>query len=366
MREYWQRRPLLLRKVFPDFLPPVNETRLLELAARDDVESRLVLRSGQRWVVRPGPLRRRDRLSLSRRRWTLLVHGLDLIDPGAHGLMSRFRFLPDARLDDLMVSFATDGGGVGPHVDNYDVFLLQARGRRRWRISRQRDLRLKPGLPLRILADFRPTHSWVVETGDLLYLPPGVAHDGVALGESLTYSIGFRAPAFEELHDPWLMHFAQHTTLRGRYGDPGLRATRHPGTLPAVMVRRIHRVLSARRPSLQDTERFLLEYLSEPKAQVVFTPRPEPLSPAAFRRLARRHGLVLDMRSRMLTGETTVAVNGETFVVPSGAWPALQALADRRVLTPGELSRPATSLWPLLRDWLHAGWLHFGQKPPTP
>jgi 50S ribosomal protein L16 3-hydroxylase len=131
-----------------------------------------------------GPFKRLP--SLQRPRWTVLVQGVDLIDDAAHGLLQRFRFVPDARLDDLMVSFATDGGGVGPHVDSYDVFLLQAAGRRRWRISRQRE-KLRAGAPLKLLANFRATREWVLEPGDMLYLPPGIAHEGVAIGESLTY-----------------------------------------------------------------------------------------------------------------------------------------------------------------------------------
>ena len=141
------------------------------------------------------------------------MQGVDLLDEGAHALLGRFRFVPDARLDDLMVSYATDGGGVGPHVDSYDVFLLQAWGRRRWRISRQRDLALVPDAPLKLLADFRAEEEWILEAGDMLYLPPGVAHDGTAVGECLTYSIGFRAPTYQELLEPWLTDFADHAAV---------------------------------------------------------------------------------------------------------------------------------------------------------
>ncbi|MFN3566120.1 MAG: cupin domain-containing protein, partial [Burkholderiaceae bacterium] len=223
MRRYWQKRPLLVRQAIPALRSPVARERLFELAARDDVESRLVTAFGGRWRLKHGPFAAHSLPSPRRRAWTLLVHGVNVHDEAADALLARFRFLPDARLDDLMASYATDGGGVGPHVDSYDVFLVQAHGRRRWRIGRQRDLRLVPGLPLKILADFRPTHEWVLEPGDLLYLPPGVAHEGVALGESVTCSIGFRAPAWQELVEPWFAALAERARVDGRYRDPDQR-----------------------------------------------------------------------------------------------------------------------------------------------
>jgi 50S ribosomal protein L16 3-hydroxylase len=363
MRRYWQRRPLLVRGAFPDFQPPVGRRQLLALAARDEVESRLVIRRGSRWTLRHGPLSARQLPPARQPGWTLLVQGLDLVDAGAHDLMARFRFLPDARLDDLMASYATDGGGVGPHRDNYDVFLLQAEGRRRWRISRQRDLRLKPDQPLKLLADFRSEREWVLEPGDLLYLPPGVAHDGIAEGSCITYSIGFRSPTYAELHDPWLASFAERTALPGRYADPGLRPTAHPGTLPRGMVSRVHSVLAQARPTLADTERFLLEYLSEPKAQVVFRPTGPAMTRAAFCRAARRRGLALDQRSRLLTGRAGVGCNGEYFAAERGWMPLLRRLADERELAPAVLSSAAAGLVGILHEWQRAAWIGFGQAP---
>ena len=184
---YWQQRPLLVRGAWPGLRDPVSVSDLFRLAARDDCESRLVLRSGRRWELEHGPFRRARLRGLPARRWTLLVQGLNHLVPAAERLLHAFRFLPYTRLDDVMASYAADGGGVGPHFDSYDVFLLQGRGRRRWRVSRQRDLELDPRAPLRILCDFRAEHEWMLEPGDILYLPPGVAHEGTALGPSLTY-----------------------------------------------------------------------------------------------------------------------------------------------------------------------------------
>jgi 50S ribosomal protein L16 3-hydroxylase len=362
MREYWQRRPLLIRTAFPGFQPPVGRAALFELAARDDVESRLVVRSGRRWSLRRGPIPRRSLPPLARRQWTLLVQGLDLVDDGAHELLARFRFVPDARLDDLMASFATDGGGIPAHVDNYDVFLLQAAGRRRWRISRQRDQRLDPGQPMKVLADFRPAREWLLGPGDMLYLPPGVAHEGVAEGECVTYSIGFRAPAWQELLDPWLAGFAERTRLAGRYADPGQHPVNSPARLPAAMVRQAHAALARARPERADTERFLLEYLSEPKLDVVFRRPARAPALAAFTRTVRRRGVALDRRSRMLWGRPGVAVNGELFAVDRALRPALRRLADRRSLDGASIASAPPSLARLLHDWLLAGWLHFGEE----
>jgi 50S ribosomal protein L16 3-hydroxylase len=365
LRRYWQREPLLVRGAFPDFRAPVGRDRLCALAGREEVESRLVTRTGRHWSLRQGPFARHALPPAARPGWTLLVQGLDLIDAGAHELLSRFRFLPDARLDDLMGSFASDRGGVGPHVDNYDVFLLQAQGRRRWRISRQRNLALRPGQPLKLLARFRPSWEQVLEPGDLLYLPPGIAHDGVAEGPCLTYSIGFRAPTYDELLDPWLADFARHSSLTGRYADPGQRATAHPGELPRGMVRRVHAALVRVRPTRADTERFLLEHLTEPKMQVVFRAARPALTLAAFRRAARRRGVALDRRSRMLIGRNGVGLNGELFAIPASLRTHLRRLADERALPAAALAAAPASLMALLHDWQRAAWLRLGPEPAS-
>ena len=185
MRRHWQKKPLLVRQAWPGVEPPLVRQALFELAGSDDVESRLVEQRDDGWKVRHGPLPRRALPPASRPGWTLLVQGLDLHVPAAHEMLSRFAFVPQARLDDLMLSWASDGGGVGPHLDSYDVFLIQVQGRRRWRVGPCLDpasAAWQPGLPLKILRDFQPLHDWVLEPGDMLYVPPGWGHDGVAVG----------------------------------------------------------------------------------------------------------------------------------------------------------------------------------------
>jgi len=356
MRSYWQKRPVLLRQALPQLLPSLSRDSLLALAARNDVESRLVTAFNGRWRLRQGPFRPDDLPALSRKHWTLLVQGVDQHDPAAHALLSRFRFVSDARLDDLMVSYATDGGGVGPHIDSYDVFLIQAQGRRRWRISRQCDRALVTGLPVKILADFVPTHEWVLEPGDVLYLPPGVAHEGVALDECITCSVGFRAPRWQELVAPWHAWLEESTRIPGAYRDPGLQPTRTPARLPMTMVDASFRILVQRTPKRSDAEAMLLSLLSEPKPSVVFTPPARRLPPREFALSARQHGIALDLRTRLLYSRRRGAVNGELLPVPITA--ELRRLADHRMIMGRDAIRLVESQGNLLYEWYVCGWLH--------
>jgi 50S ribosomal protein L16 3-hydroxylase len=195
LRRHWQKQPLLVRHAIPGFHGLIDLDGMIELAGRDDGESRLVMRHGGRWRVEHGPFERRRFSRLPRRNWTLLVQGPDQALPAARHLLSHFDFLPYSRLDDLMISFAPAGGGVGAHFDSYDVFLLQGPGQRRWQVGHQHDLTLVEDAPLKILKRFAPDGQCLLSAGDLLYLPPEFAHDGVAVDACYTYSIGFRAPS---------------------------------------------------------------------------------------------------------------------------------------------------------------------------
>ena len=354
MRQYWQRKPLLIRSALQNFAPPIDRKRLFELARDPHAESRLITLSRGRRSLQHGPFRRLP--SVQRARWTLLVQGVDLLDEPARDLLSRFRFIPDARLDDLMVSFATDGGGVGPHVDSYDVFLLQAFGRRHWRVSRQRALRAAAS-PISNVEGFNASSEWVLEAGDMLYLPPGVPHEGVALGSGITYSIGFRAPAFMQLIEPWFADYAERVDLRGRYSDPGALATAHPAALPQSMTTQVHAELARHQPSPVDTERFLLRHLSEPKATTVFEVPVKPLSTAQFRRRVVTHGLQLDRKTRMLYANGAIGINGDLVIPSRDAIGALRTLADQRRLSAQQTQRTAASVWALLHAWHGAGWI---------
>ena len=271
MRRHWQKKPLLVRQAIPGFVPPVQRAELFGLAEQDGVESRLVQQLRGAWKLRQGPFTRRALPSLKQPDWTLLVQGVDLHDQGVHALMQQFRFVPEARLDDLMISYASDGGGVGPHFDSYDVFLLQAHGRRRWRIGRQKDLTLKEGIPLKVLAQFEPEEEFVLEPGDMLYLPPRYAHDGIAEGECMTYSIGFRAPARAELANELLVRLteeAEEGDARVLYRDPRQEAVEQPAAIPASLQDFAREALARALAEPLALERALGEYLTEPKPNV--------------------------------------------------------------------------------------------------
>lgn len=360
LRRCWQKRPLLVRGAVPGCAGLVRRGTLFELAAHENVESRLVLRSGGRWRVRHGPFAPRELSRLPRSGWTLLVQGVDRVLPAVQDLSQRFAFIPYARLDDVMVSYAPPGGGVGPHFDSYDVFLVQGEGTRRWRISRQRDLSLIEGAPLRILRRFRPDREWMLRPGDLLYLPPRCPHDGVAVEDCITYSIGFRAPGAAELGARFLEFLQDRIKFEGMYGDPGLRPPRHPALLPEDMARKAAVMLRRIRWNAEDIAEFLGRYLSEPKATVVFARPARPLVEGAFGRQAARRGARLALPTRMLYRGGSLFINGEAHRVGAAAARLLSRLADRRALPP--LRRPDRESARLLYEWYRAGYIEIGER----
>jgi len=266
LRRHWQKRPLLVRGAIPRFEPPVTPGALLGLARRPDVESRLVLeKDGRRpWQVVPGPLHSRVLSRLPASHWTVLVHGVDVHVPDVADLVERFDFLPRWRVDDVMVSLAAPAGSVGPHVDRYDVFLLQGQGRRRWRIARHFDPEHRPGLDLRVLRRFRAEAEWILGPGDMLYLPPGMAHHGVALDEGTTFSIGFRAPSHALLLAGFLHRLVQQADRARLYEDGDLSPAREPGEISPAAVRRLRAiVVRGGRVDSEAFARFAGEHLTE-------------------------------------------------------------------------------------------------------
>lgn len=362
MRRHWQREPLLVRNAFPAFRDPLTPAEVLELAGYEEAQSRLVQRQGRRWSLEHGPFPRARFKRLPARDWTVLVQDTNHFSREAEQLLARFDFIPHARIDDVMVSYAVPGGGVGPHVDSYDVFLLQGKGRRRWRISRQRDREFVSGMPLRILRRFEPEEEWVLEPGDMLYLPPGIAHDGIAETECLTWSIGFRAPGDAEIVEGFLDYLRDTLAVCGHYGDRGARPARHPGALPTELLRHFAATLRRIRWSDADVRAFAGRLLSEPKGHVFFAPPARPLAPARFAALCRASGLVLDARSRLFFSGTMFFMNGEALRVPSEARPMMRRLADERALA-APVVAPA-SFWRLAYEAYARGYLIPGEGAP--
>ena len=353
MRRHWQRKPLLVRQAWPDVRPPLSRQQLFELAASRDVESRVVTRdpgSPDAWKLRRGPIPRRALPPLRRPAWTLLVQGVDLHVERAHAMLSAFRFVPDARLDDLMVSYASDGGGVGPHLDSYDVFLLQVHGQRRWRIGAVQEVAFVDGLPLRILRDFQPEHEWVLDPGDLLYLPPRWGHDGIAVGECMTCSIGFRVPSRGSLAAELLGRVAEEEDRADPlYSDPGQPATGQPARIPAGLQAFAREAVRARLRREDTLMRALGEVLTEPKPQVWFAERSSH---------ALQQGVRLDRRTRMMYDDRHLFVNGESFRIGGRDARLLARLADARSLTGEECGRLGAAAREELTAWVSQGWAH--------
>jgi 50S ribosomal protein L16 3-hydroxylase len=351
VRRHWQKKPLLIRQAVPGVVPVVSRTELFELAAREDVESRLVVRDAGRWSLRAGPLPRRALPPLKQRQWTLLVQGLDLHVDAAHELLTRFRFVPDARLDDVMVSYASDGGGVGPHVDSYDVFLLQVLGRRRWRIGRNVAPELDPDSPLKVLQHFVPEQEWLLEPGDMLYLPPGMAHDGVAEGECMTCSIGFQAPRLGDLAQQVLQRVVdshERDDEDAIYRDAGQAVTTEPGRIPDTLASFAREALQRSLGDPQMLACALGEVLSEPKPRVSFELAELPHQMGDLR---------LDRRTKMMYDRWHVFINGESFRASGRDAKLMQCLADGRWLSARECRSLSADARALVAQWVQAGWL---------
>jgi 50S ribosomal protein L16 3-hydroxylase len=360
LSRFWQKKPLLIRDAIPGFRGIIQAPELFRLAAGEGVESRIVQRRGKRWTIAHGPFSRADMARRRDTRWTLLVQGVNLFHPPADALLRRFDFIPYARLDDVMVSYAAPGGGVGPHLDSYDVFLLQGTGRRRWRLSAESRHEFEPDAPLRILRRFRADQEWVLGPGDMLYLPPGWAHEGTALDACLTCSIGFRAPSRAELAAEFLAWLAGRVDLPGLYEDPGLRPPANPAEIPRGLMLAAAGAVRAARWNDKDLTAFVGSYLTAPKPRVEFAAPRRPLPPARFAQRCRDGGVVLDARSQLLFRGRTFFVNGEPFTAARALVPGLKALAGARRLGRGR--RLPAGLCDLLYRWYLSGWVRPGGR----
>ncbi len=358
LKEYWHKKPLLIRNAFPDFTGLLNKNELISLSCHEEMQSRLINFSRGKWALAHGPFKKSD-FKKPAAHWTLLVQEINHVLPAAQDLLKAFNFIPHARLDDLMVSFATDGSGVGPHFDSYDVFLLQGSGKRLWQISKQKDLQLEPTAPLKILKNFKPEKEWLLAPGDMLYLPPHYAHNGIAVGESMTYSIGFRAPSHEELMYEFFTYLQEHVMLQGRYADPDLKKAKHPAFISSNMTHEILAVLKKIRFGKKEVAHFLGEYLSTPKAHVFFDSKKSALTRSQFLKAAQKKGICLDLKSQMLFTQQQFFMNGESYAFDGVMKSLLQKLADdRQVMLPDKLDDQTCDL---LYEWYLNGYLDINQ-----
>ena len=360
MKRHWQKKPLLIRQAVPDMQPLIPRAELLDMVEHEEVESRQIVRKGAQWTLKKGPMARKSLPSLKTPDWTVLIQGVDLHNDAVHDLLQQFRFVPDARLDDLMISFATDGGGVGPHFDSYDVFLLQANGQRKWRIGRQKKYELQEGVPLKILKDFKPEAEFVLNPGDMLYLPPGYAHDGVAVGECMTYSVGFRVPRSTELASDLLMGLSEEVAedgggaLDALYRDPHQPAAIQDASVPKALQQFAAQAVAKALKDPQLLNCLLGESLTEPKPNVWFDPpNHDDLALWAWPCRVR-----LDHRSKMLFDDKHIFVNGESFRASGRDAKLLQKLANEKALSAKEASTLSSNAAELMQAWWEEGWWH--------
>lgn len=322
LRETWQQKPLLIRSPWNEWNNPLEPDELAGLACEPGIESRLVTQSPDRWELEHGPLAESRFAELVGQPWTLLVQAVDHHVPAVAALLEPFRFIPNWRVDDVMVSYAVDGGGVGPHFDQYDVFLVQGLGKRRWQIGARynESAELLPHDDLRLLASFEPIDEWILEPGDILYVPPGVAHNGIAIGDDcMTYSIGFRAPSRSELIAGWAEYLIDGLDDDDRYGDPGLAAQDNPGEISAHALGRLQQMVAERMLDAAGFARWFGQYGTAPKNDEVDWRPEEQVGPAelhAFVTLGTP--LLRDPASRFsfirgAAGGLTLFVDGRTY-----------------------------------------------------
>jgi 50S ribosomal protein L16 3-hydroxylase len=375
MQDHWQKKPLLVRGAIPAFslatqndgfnlASPISYEELVGFANQEEVESRLI--QSEPWRFEHGPFPKKTIPSLKKSNWTLLLQGMEAHHPAAAQILSWFRFIPDARLDDLMISVAGVGGGVGPHFDSYDVFLIQMSGRRQWRISEQKDLSLNPKLPLKILQNFQSEQEWILEPGDMLYLPPHVAHDGIALDAGCqTWSVGFRSPSFKELLQEGLWRLAESLEnipqLEQKFSDPKQVATTSAEQLPNELIKQL--TTQIQKLNLHQVDAFLpgvTAYLSEPKPQAFFDGPSKPLNPKHFLKKLSQNPLKIDPQTRILSFGKAVFCNGDEVTkdqIPQviSAWNTLSA---NKFLQTSTLSNIEGSS---LYEAYLAGWLIFDE-----
>ena len=352
LRDYWHKKPLLVRNAIPGFTGLLSPEEMMRLSSQEQVESRLVSH-GKGWLLEHGPFAPGRFAKLPKNDWTLLVQSVDHHLAAGAALLEQFTFIPRARLDDLMVSYATPGGGVGPHFDSYDVFLLQGMGHRRWRISAQENLDMVEGLPLKILSRFEPEAEYVLAPGDMLYLPPKYAHDGIAEDHCMTYSIGFRVPAFQEFGQDFMNFLHDEMDLPGRYADPDLAVQKHSAELPKAMIEQIAEHLNQLRWDNDLVAAFAGRFFSEPKPNVFFVPPVKPLGEKAFATRLNKNGLRLDPKTRLLFSGTEFFINGEDFGATGVERKVLTQLADTRSLPAKDYGEALTGLF---YEWYVAGW----------
>lgn len=344
LRDYWQKKPLLIRQAFPDFESPLSADELAGLSLEEEVESRIVLEHGTTpWELRHGPFAEQDYRSLPEHDWTLLVQAVDQFIPEAAELLREFRFLPSWRVDDLMVSYAAPGGSVGPHFDNYDVFLLQTQGHRRWKTGQicNADSPLLEHPDLRILSQFEQQEEWVLEPGDMLYLPPLLAHYGIAEDECMTWSVGFRAPSHAEILTHFTDFLSQHLSDEQRYSDVDMVRPTDPAQIDEQTVERLQKLILEAAQDREALGTWFGRHMTEPRYPELIQPQ-ESSAELLGQALGDGYGLVHNPSTRLAWRQEQdsylmLFASGEHCVLPLRLLPLVQLLCNQNYLGAEEL-----------------------------
>ncbi len=368
LEEYWQKKPLLIRGAFPGYESPVSIQEFMQIACRDDAEARLVLEKDgdYPWQLLYGPFEE-DFTDLPESHWTMLVQEMNRFVPDIAKLLESFRFIPSWRIDDIMISYATEHGGVGAHIDNYDVFLLQGMGHRRWQIMNtpvEEEL-LVPDLDIRMLQNFRPDEDWVLAPGDMLYLPPRIAHKGIALNDCMTFSVGFRAPSHAEILSGFLGYVADQHDPSLRYGDPDLSIPSHPNEIDHKTLRKVRHVIQHALGAEKMIDEWFGQYITEPKRDVYAYPLEEPLSAEETRQFFNEGGSLQKFAGasfafiREESGDVQLFVNGTAFLFPSPIADSVPVICEASLLTGKDLATfmESDTFVALLTDLINEGFL---------
>jgi len=335
LKKYWQKKPLLIRDAIKNFKSPITEKDLFRIAQNENAISRLIEFKRGIWQVKYGPFKKLDLPKKINTPWTILVQNMNHHLPFAESFLNLFKFIPYARLDDLMVSFATKKGSVGPHFDSYDVFLFQAKGEREWKISEQKKFSLDKKSAIKIITNFKVKNTWVLKPGDLLYLPPNVGHWGVSQSDDcLTYSIGFRAPGAFEIQSKFL-DFIQDNLITNKndlYRDPNLNLQKNPAEINSNMIKKIQRIVNQLRWNTNSINNFIGQLLTEPIEGAVFETSKSMTAEVFIKDLIKKP-LKLNPKTRMLFIKNNFFINGELIEADKKSIMYLKQLANDREIS---------------------------------
>jgi len=365
LKNYWQKKPLLIKNAIPNFVSPITESDLFIIAQNEEAVSRLIEHKQGIWQVKYGPFKKSDLPKKTNIPWTILVQNINHYFPFAESFLNLFKFIPYARLDDLMISYATKKGSVGPHFDSYDVFLFQAQGIREWKISDQKKFTLDKKSSIKIITNFKSNNSWVLKAGDMLYLPPNIGHWGISQSDDcLTYSIGFRAPATFEIQSKFLDFIQDHliTNENEIYKDPNLAPQKNPAEISSNMTKAMRNIVDRLRWDKSSINHFIGQLLSEPIENSIFETR-KPLSLKAFEKSIVHKTLRLNSKTRMLFIKNNFYINGEFIKIDKKYTSFLKQLAnDREISLESTLNkRDLNALGIVLLPLYEAGFIDFIQ-----